>query len=258
MEKFKITKENGRVIPCISEIPENCGRIVIMTHGMCSSKESDSVAFIMKYMPPRGIGVVAYDQPGHGEEEARQEELRVEACLDSLAAVEKYVRDKYPAAEICYFGSSYGGYILGLYLKLREHAGHKAFMRCSAVVFPQMVLGDVDRELDPHSLQELGEKGYINVDLGIGETARYTKGFLNDLRKYDLTGMYDESLPQGVKIRFAHGEKDPVVPVKAVKAFADKHAYPITVVAGEGHTISDHPDSPAIVAEKAYELFTEE
>lgn len=255
MNHFNIRKKNGCVIPCISVIPDGCRKIVIMIHGMCSSKESDSVSFIMKYMPSRGIGVVAYDQPGHGLAEARCEELRVGKCLDSLGNVEKYVREYYPYAEICYFGSSFGGYILGLYLKTRPHSGRRAFMRCSAVIFPQMILGEPDSEPDPHSLHELSEKGCITVDLGIGETAVFTRGFLDDLRQNDLVKMYGESLPDA-DIRFAHGENDPVVPVHAVKSFADRFGYQITVVPEEGHTISDHTGSPGLVAEKAYELFT--
>ncbi|MGI6206226.1 MAG: alpha/beta hydrolase [Anaerovoracaceae bacterium] len=255
MKHFKITKENGCVVPCISEIPDGCGKIVIMIHGICSSKESESVKFIMGYMPQRGIGVVAYDQPGHGSEEAENEELRVGSCLDSLEAVEKYVRREYPSAEICYFGSSYGGYILGLYLKKRKHSGKKAFMRCSAVVFPQMVLGDPDSEPDPHSIQELDEKGCVTVDLKTGDTAEFTKGFLEDLRQNDLAALFRESLPDA-DLAFVHGENDSVVPAGAVKSFAEEFGFPITVVPDEGHTISDHERSPYITAEKAYELFT--
>ena len=71
----------------------------------------------MEMLPPQGFGVIAYDQPNHGSEEAAREDLSIEACLDSLARVEEYLTERYPDKEICYFGSSFGAYILGIYLR---------------------------------------------------------------------------------------------------------------------------------------------
>ena len=52
-----------------------------------------------------------------------------------------------------------------------------------------------------------------------------------------------------------HGEKDPVIPACAVKAFAKKHGYPFVIVPNEGHSISNSPNSPAFVADVAYKFF---
>ena len=82
MNKFTINKKNGYKIPCISEIPEDSEKIVIVIHGMCSSKESANATYLMDFLPERGIGVIAYDQPGHGDEDAASEELRVGNCID--------------------------------------------------------------------------------------------------------------------------------------------------------------------------------
>lgn len=255
MNQFTIMKENGHMIPCISEIPEGSEKIVIVIHGMCSSKESDSATYLMDFLPKKGIGVIAYDQPGHGNAAAKAEELRIQNCIDSLFSVENYIKATYPQAEVCYFGSSFGGYILCIYLAKRLNSGHKAFMRCSAVIFPQMILGDLHAEPDPDVMAELNAKGYVAVNLGIAEPAKFTLGFFEDLRAYDLLRIYHEAPPQDIKMCFVHGEKDPVVPVQAVQTFAKEHGYPITIIPDEGHSICDHPESPAIVAEMAYQLF---
>lgn len=255
MNKFTINKKNGYKIPCISEIPEDSEKIVIVIHGMCSSKESANATYLMDFLPERGIGVIAYDQPGHGDEDAASEELRVGNCIDSLRSVENYIKEEYPDAEICYFGSSFGGYILGLYLARRLNSGNKAFMRCAAVIFPQMILGDLDAEPDPDVMKVLETKGYIEVELGIEKPARFTLGFFEDLKENDLLTLYDEAPPENVKLHFAHGQKDPVVPAGAVKAFAEKHGYPIDIIPDEGHSINDHPESPEYVARLAYDLF---
>lgn len=256
MNKFTIIKKNGYKIPCISEIPKECKNIAIVIHGMCSSKESANAAHLMNFLPERGIGVVAYDQPGHGEEEAKEEELRVENCLDSLSAVEEYLKLEYSEAQICYFGSSFGAYILGLYLVKHMNSGNRAFMRCAAVIFPQMILGRIAEETDSKIMKTFDEKGHIEVDLGIEKPAKFTFGFLEDLKENDLVKIYrKEPLAEDIKLYFVHGEKDPVVPVQAVRSFAAEHGYPITVVHGEEHSISNDPKSPEIVAELAYKFF---
>lgn len=256
MKKFEIIKKNGHRIPVICEIPKECRKIAIVIHGMCSSKESANAAYLMNFLPERGIGVAAYDQPGHGEEEAAEEELRIGNCLDSLSAVEEYLRGEYPQAQICYFGSSFGAYILGLYLAKGLNSGKRAFMRCAAVIFPQMIFEKLAKEGSGKIMKDLEKKGYVEVELGIEKPARFTQGFLEDLRENNLLKIYKkEPLAEDVKLYFVHGEKDPVVPVQAVKAFAAEHGYPITVVQNEEHSISNDPGSPEIVGELAYELF---
>ena len=254
MEKFIIPKANSRGIPCIAEFPEGCSKIVIIIHGFLSSKESDNAAYMMKYFSEKGMGAIAYDQPGHGTEEAADERLILSSCLDSLRTVERYLSAKYPGAEICYFGSSFGGYVLGIYLSRKLNSGHKAFMRCGAVIFPEMILGDVHAEPDPDVMKILDTQGYIETVID-GQHARFSKEFLEELRANSMVEIYDKAKPQNVEIAFVHGEKDPVVPLAEVKAFAEKHGYPISVVPEEGHSISSSPESPGIVAAKAYELF---
>lgn len=254
MVKFIIEKENGQCVPCIADIPENCTKVVILIHGLSSSKESENASYMMSYFTKKDIGVVAYDQPGHGTEDAANETLLLKNCLDSLASVEKYLIGKYPDAEICYFGSSFGGYVLGIYLARKLNSGRKAFMRCSAVIFPQMIVGDVHAEPDPEAMKFLNQQGYIDTMVD-GQNVRFLKEFLEELKANSMIDIYNEALPDNAEISFVHGEKDAVVPVHALKAFAEKHGYPIVIVPDEGHSISNSPNSPAIVANTAYEFF---
>lgn len=245
MKHFHITKTDHHKIPCIASIPASCKTIIIAIHGLCSCKESDSITFFMKYFNPKGIGVVAYDQPGHG---ACEEPLRVGGCLDSLAAVEAWVKENYPAVEICYIGSSFGGYILGLYLALREHAGHKALMRCCAVNFPRMLLGAPGSKPDPQALAQLNSQGYLLLKMDTGNPVKLSRGFFEDLSHYDLDKLYETQKPADVTMAFAHGGADQVVDPAAVKTFTAKFGYPLTLFEGENHPICTKPDSPVKVA----------
>lgn len=254
MTKFVIEKENGQCIPCIADIPDNCTKIVILIHGLSSSKESENASYMMKYFAEKGMGAIAYDQPGHGAEDAANESLLLKNCLGSLSSVEKYLTENYPDAEICYFASSFGGYVLGIYLARKLNSGRKAFMRCAAVIFPQMIVGDVHAEPDPEAMKFLNTQGYIDAVVD-GQNVRFLKEFLEELKANSMIDIYNEALPENAEFLFVHGEKDPVVPVNAVKAFAEKHGYPIVIIPDEGHSISNSPDSPAIVADTAYEFF---
>ena len=254
MNKFLIAKENGHMIPCIADVPEKCKKIVILIHGLSSSKESENASYMMKYFAQKGIGAIAYDQPGHGTEEATDERLLLKNCLDSLASVEKYITEHYPNAEICYFGSSFGGYVLGIYAAKGMNTGQKAFMRCAAVIFPQMIVGDINAEPDPEVMKVLNKQGYIETMVD-GKAVRFYKEFLEELKENSMTELYNNTLPEHVQFSFVHGEMDKVVPVHAVKAFAENHGYPIAIIPSEGHSISDAPNSPKTVAKTAHEFF---
>ena len=247
MEKILLQKHNGRAVPVIAEFPDDLRKLVIVIHGYDSSKESANAANLMRLLPKEGFGgpgrfgVVAYDQPHHGAEQAAEEELTVENCLDSLAAVEDYLAERFGISgsansetdsttagadgpEICYFGSSFGAYITLIYLATRPHRGRKAFLRCAAVNFP-----DLAREEDVE-----GAKGVCLPD---------------------LFEMYRQKRPAGVSMAFAHGACDSTVKVEAAVDFAREFGYPITVFPGEEHTISDDPQSPVRVAELAAALY---
>ena len=224
MEKFVLKKENGYQIPCIAEFPAGLKKVVIVIHGYDSSKESMNVENLMEILPPQGFGVIAYDQPNHGSEEAAEEGLSIEACVDSLAAVEEYVAERFPEKEICYFGSSFGAYILGIYLTTRPHRGKKAFMRCAAVNFPELDLDERAKAIEP----------------------------------VDLYALFDKADISEVKLAFAHGEEDSSVPVEAAVKFAERYGYPITVFPGEEHPICTYPESPGKVAQLAIALFDQQ
>lgn len=257
MEKFTITKNNGRRIPVLREIPQEADAVVIMVHGFTSCKECATGELLLRRMPAEGIGVVLYDQPGHGTEEAAEEPFRIRNCMDSLAAVEDYVVRNYPGKKIFYFASSYGAYLTGLYICRRPHAGSRLMMRSGAVIMPWLFLGAPGSEPDPASLAELNEKGFLMMGLPCAPQIRVPKGMFEDMGRpeNDLLhrfGGYDHG---GTEVAMVHGEKDPVIPVRFAREFAEENGIPITVFEGQGHSLNDDPDCPDRVADLAIDFF---
>jgi alpha-beta hydrolase superfamily lysophospholipase len=100
MEKLVINKQNGYSVSCIKEISDDCKGIVIVVHGFSSSKECSTYQVLLGKFPSAGLGMIGIDLPGHGKEESYEETLRVEACKDSISAVEDYIKTNYPSLPI--------------------------------------------------------------------------------------------------------------------------------------------------------------
>ena len=270
MEWFMIEKENGGCVPCLAEVPQSPAGIVIVVHGFTSCKESMTGKVLMEHLPAAGLGIVAYDHPGHGKDAARFEDLRVGNCLDSLAAVEQTIQTRWPDVPVYYFGSSFGAYITALYAATRPHKGQRAVFRSAAVNMPSIILKSLLDDAHSRTREELEKTGYAEPDLGLDGTVRIPAGFFDDMRAYNL---FDRCPPEtsreadeegrtagtigGVKIRMIHARDDEVVDFAAAERFAEERGIPLTVFEGEHHTLSDHPATPEKIATIALSFFTE-
>lgn len=255
MEKLILQKKNGQQIACVKEIPASPKGIAIVLHGFASSKESSTVTMLLRRFPAAGIGVFAIDQPAHGEEASAKEELRIGACIDSLATAEEYVVTNYPETEIFYFGSSFGAYITGLYISSRPHKGRKVFFRSAAVNMPSLFIKENPTKEEQQLLDDLEEKGYMQPSLDMGSPIRVTKAMMSDLAETDLFLLFDPNRFGENKVMMAHGAEDEVIDPAAAARFADRFNIPIRFFAGEGHSISNDETSPDHIADLAIEWF---
>ena len=260
MVKFGIMKADTNIVPCLSEIPEGAEKIVIAVHGFTSSKESATVQMLLQKLPAAGLGVIGIDLPAHGKEQALEEELCIDGALDSIAAAEGFITERWPDAGICYFGSSFGAYLLGLYISTRPHKGRKAFFRSAAVNMPSLFIKKDPTEQEKLLLKEMEEKGFIMADLGGDSSVRVTKALFDGLLVNDLFEKFDPGRFGPHKIAMAHGSADNIIDPAAAKAFAERFNIPITMFESKGHSLGDGPDddTPLKVADLAIRLFKEQ
>lgn len=253
MENVKIKKGNGKEIPCLVEVPENPKRIVIMVHGFTSCKDCPTAELLFRRLPKVGMGVVTYDQPGHGE--ATDDPLGVFNCIDSLETIEEYVAKRFPGVKIGYFGSSYGAYVTCMYISTRKHRGDKAFLRSAAVNMPELILEPLKKAWCPEVEEMLRVQGYIAPDIGLGDIVKIPTQYLEELRDNNLFEKFDNEKYGHVELEFVHGGVDPVVNINAARSFADKFGFKFNVIEGEGHSICDKVESPDQVADLAIDFF---
>ena len=159
MEYMKIRKPDSNIVPCVKSIPEKPKGIVIAIHGFSSRKECATYKMLLRRLPEAGYGMIGIELPGHGREEALQKTLRIEGCMNSIEAAEKYISETWPGTEVFYFASSFGAYITGLYISTREHLERKAFFRSAAVNMPALFV-----KKNPNEKERSGWRNLIKKD----------------------------------------------------------------------------------------------
>lgn len=255
MEDFTIIKADGNAVSCRKEIPLDPKGIVIAIHGFTSNKDCSTYRLLMHRMPAAGYGVIGIELPGHGTGKSLQETLRIEGCLNSIAAAEQYAAEHYPGKSLFYFASSFGAFVTGIYISKRPHLGKKAFFRSAAVNMPSLFVKKELTESDRKMLRALKEKGYFETGFDLGKPVRITREMYHDLETTDLFSIFDASRYGDNSVMMVHGEKDTVIDPLVAKMFANRFGIPIMIMKEEGHSLSDHPETPDRVADLAIDFF---
>jgi alpha/beta superfamily hydrolase len=248
MKKETIKGINGYDIPCINNLSNYEKKVVIISHGLGSSKESPTAQAVAASLPKYGIGTYGFDFPAHGDSPVDGEKFRIEGCLNDLASVENHVRKLVPEAEIGYFSSSFGAYINLLYLATRAHAGKKSFLRCAAVDMPKLI----KNALTPELSAQLKTQGYVIVDYDYVRPLKFTKEFYDDIMAYDVFKLCRSDMAQ---IAMIHGDADETAPVADARRFAKQCDAELTEVKGANHRFQI-PGGMDQIIETAVRFFT--
>ena len=110
--KFTLS-QNGLTIPCRLLEPDfgDIRRIVVGVHGLGGSMEDPIQTALAEEMELFYAASLRFDFPAHGENPS--DDLTLENCRNTLLAVARYAREKYPQAEdLCLFASGFGAYVV--------------------------------------------------------------------------------------------------------------------------------------------------
>lgn len=250
MVKVKIKGVNDYEIPCISNVSEDDTKVVIISHGLNSSKESPTVKILMERLAAEGIGSFAYDFPAHGDSPVQGEMFRIKNCLDDLEAVESHVVGIAKDAEIMYFSSSFGAYINIIYLVERPHKGSKSFLRAAAVDMP----GIFEDGKTPELIKQLEEDGGFILDEDAIRPLKITKEFCMDLENYDIFKLYEAGTASIVMV---HGDEDESASYEDAEEFAKMAGALFFRVKGGEHRLMG-PGHVSLVMDTAAAFFNDE
>lgn len=247
METKRIMGQNGYEIPCVGH-PTKGELAVVICHGFGSSKESPTALAVDEALRSCGIGTFRFDLPAHGESPAEGDMLRVEACLNDLAAVEAHARAAMPGADIAYFSSSFGAYLNLNYLATREHGGKKSFLRCAAVDMPGLFRRLTTRE----QYAQLDEQGFFVLKTGYDRPLKITRGFYDDLAAYDVFRLWKRGI---AALRMIHGTADETASIRDARRFAEQFGARLIEVEGADHRFQI-PGGMERVVRAAVDFFT--
>ena len=240
---FEVTGPQGGISFKVS-LPEGfnpqtdmCPMVILM-HGIFSSKDYNPMPSIAKGLAKAGIGSIRFDFNGHGKSQGKMQEMTVEKEIADAMAVLEYVKGLPYVSEIGFLGHSQGGVVASM------AAGRLASQ--SKVVPYGLVL------IAPGAIIKEACQGgkFFNARFDPNDPPEYVRCWIfNKLgREYLLTtqnlDIYGTAAAYKGKVCILHGTKDTIVPMWCSERY--KEAYGsnarLTTIDGENHTITKRRD----------------
>lgn len=170
-------------------------RVLLVCHGFYSDRHSSATLKVAEQLEETGTPVICFDWPGHGD---NREELSVKNCISTLQTMEKWLYREFPQAEIILYGSSFGGYMILLYVSegmevYPDRIGRYIFLKSPAI--------RMDEILKKHLLSD--EMEY---------SMKIPPEFYDDLKKNRLSADKIRSVDKHI-LAF-HGDVDQVAPFR--------------------------------------------
>lgn len=243
--KENLKSANGWSIPCFWNVGKEHKMILVCLHGFAGSKESAVIAALMEHLDEKGIGVVAFDWPAHGDSDASGESLTVENCLRDLNTVIEWVRQRFEIPIAC-FATSFGGYLATLYRNERPQVFLSLILRSPALKMNEVYRGLLTDEEFAELMQ-----GKMIVQ-GFGRKMKIGKGFYDSLCRYNA---YSHTPPNHENMLIIQGDADSVVNPKDTKTYAEKNKIKLILFEGADHFYGNPGERERIVAETERFLF---
>ena len=203
-------------------------KVILCGHGFGGNKESKAIErFALRVLEKnRGVAIVAFDWPCHGEDVRKT--LRLEDCDAYLRLVLAHIRERFDPAEIYGYATSFGGYLFLKYISEHGSPFVKTALRCPAVNMHELLSTVIMHE---DELERVC-KGKT-VDVGFDKKIAVDRTLLDSLREADL--IQRSFLEQADDLLILHGTKDELIPIDVVRAFAEENVIEFEAVEGADH-----------------------
>ena len=238
-ENFLIYGPQGGISARIS-LPEGfnpetdrCPMVILM-HGIFSSKDYNPMPALAKGLAKAGIASIRFDFNGHGKSEGKMQEMTVEKEIADARAVYDYVKLLPYVSEIGFLGHSQGGVIASMTAGRLAAEGLEGPARM-VLIAPGAVIKEAcqggkffNARFDP-----VDPPAYIRC-WGIMKLGRE---YLVSTQQLDIYGT--ASAYQG-PVLILHGTRDDIVPLWCSERYAETYGdkAELILVDGENHTIT--------------------
>lgn len=234
MEKYYQINREGCNIRCklYCNDPKTMKKAVIYGHGFGGHKDNKAAErfaerVLSKY---RGIGVVCFDLPCHGDDVRKSLSLR--DCSEYLKLVIEDMKDKYHGILLYGYATSFGGYLFLKYIHDNGNPFEKLALRSPAVNMYESIttniMSDEERSRISHGK---------TADVGFDKKIRIDGSFLAELKEADI--MKYDFIEQAESILIIHGSKDEIISMNVLEEFSDRNVIEIKTVKNADHRFMD-------------------
>jgi len=145
MEEIVALSQGNLKIHCIHTWPESgdVRRVVLGVHGLGGSAKDAIQVSLAEEMELFSSAVFRFDFPCHGESPMAGDAFTLENCQNSLLAVARFAKNRYPnVADLCIFATGFGAYVTLISLQsLLELPGNvKLVVQTPSVIMHQTLL----------------------------------------------------------------------------------------------------------------------
>jgi len=204
-ERVEFSSRRGNRLVGLWAPAESAAPVVILCHGMESTKEGTKHRLLVERLREDGYATLRFDFSYVGESEGAFADLTIRGEVEDLGGAFDFVSAR-ARGPIGLFGSSLGGTVALLFASAEPRIAALAVV--AAVAVPKRILSEI-RAVDLQRWREQGRFSLGGVEL--------KRGFLDDVETLDVLGACATiSSP----ILIAHGDADRVVPVADGEAIA--------------------------------------
>ncbi|MBQ5529279.1 MAG: alpha/beta fold hydrolase, partial [Bacteroidales bacterium] len=181
--------------------------MVILMHGIFSSKDYNPMPAIAKGLAKAGIASLRFDFNGHGTSEGRMQDMTIEKEIADAMAVYDYVKALPYVSEIGFLGHSQGGVVASMAAGRLAAQGQDAPKRL-VLIAPGAVIKNACQN---------GK--FFNARFDPKDPPEFIRcwGFMKLGREYLLTtqdlDIYGTAAAYEGQVRILHGIKDKIVPM---------------------------------------------
>lgn len=207
--------------------------MVILMHGIFSSKDIVPIPAIARGLAKEGIASISFDFGGHWSSEGEMQYMTVGKEIEDALAMWDYARSLPYITKIGLLGHSQGGVVASMTAGILSARGESP--AGLVLIAPGSVIQDACR--NGH---------FFGAEFNPSDPPEYVKcfGMMKLGREYILEtqtlDIYGISSAFSGPVRIIHGSKDKIVPVSCSEKYAETYgeSSELIIVEGENHLIS--------------------
>lgn len=207
--------------------------MVILMHGIFSSKNIVPIPALAKALAKEGIASICFDFGGHWKSEGKMELMTVGKEIEDALAMWEYAKSLPYVTKIGLLGHSQGGVVASMAAGILASEGESP--DALVLIAPGSVIQDACK----------GGK-FFGAEFNPADPPEYVKcfGMMRLGREYILTtqelDIYGTAKEYTGPVRLIHGSKDSIVPMSCSRKYVESYTQEaeLIVVEGENHMIT--------------------